>query len=158
MHESRGQNASQMPKVSKSRLMYDHLLLKSSWNKKGFNDVTAALFSVFFAAGSWEKDTKNRAAVTSLSSFLFCDDFITYAMYGHLWPIFTGIAFKKLLPVGWSFDFFVMLKNWLRFVFCPALAWFFLVKCVSNGLISSNMTWQFQIFPQNWNWMVQKEG
>ena len=29
----------------------------------------------FFAAGSWEKDTKNGAAVTSLRSFLFRDDF-----------------------------------------------------------------------------------
>ena len=30
---------------------------------------------VFFAAGSWEKDTENRAAVMSLKSFLFRDDF-----------------------------------------------------------------------------------
>ena len=29
----------------------------------------------FFAAGSWEKDNENGAAVTSLRSFLFCDDF-----------------------------------------------------------------------------------
>ena len=32
-------------------------------------------FWCFFAAGSWEKDIKNGAAVTSLRSFLFCDDF-----------------------------------------------------------------------------------
>ena len=51
-------------------------LLKLSQNKKDPNDVTAALFSVgFFAAGSWEKDTKNGAAVTSLRSFLFRDNF-----------------------------------------------------------------------------------
>ena len=38
--------------------------------------MTAALFSVgFFAAGNWEKDTKNEAAVTSIRSYLFCDDF-----------------------------------------------------------------------------------
>ena len=48
-------------------------LLKTSQNKKDLNDVTAAWFLVrFFAAGSWEKDTKNRAAVMF---FLFCDDF-----------------------------------------------------------------------------------
>ena len=51
-------------------------LLKLSRNKKDFINVTAAPFSVFFAAGSWEKDTENRAAVTSLRSFLFHDDFI----------------------------------------------------------------------------------
>ena len=40
--------------------------LKPWQNKSNLNDVTAALFLVFFfAAGSWEKDTQNRAAVTS---------------------------------------------------------------------------------------------
>ena len=34
-------------------------------------------FWCFFAAGSWEKDTENRAAVTSLRFFLFRDDFNT---------------------------------------------------------------------------------
>ena len=32
-------------------------------------------FWCFFAADSWEKDTKNWAAVTSLRFFLFRDDF-----------------------------------------------------------------------------------
>ena len=32
-------------------------------------------FWCFFAAGSWEEDTENRAAVTALRSFLFRDDF-----------------------------------------------------------------------------------
>ena len=51
-------------------------LLKTSQNKKDLNDVTAAWFLVrFFAAGSWEKDTKNRAAVMSLKSFSLRDDF-----------------------------------------------------------------------------------
>ena len=51
-------------------------MIKSSRNKKHLNDVTAAPFSVFFfAAGSWKKDTENGAAVTSLRSFLFRDDF-----------------------------------------------------------------------------------
>ena len=31
--------------------------------------------SGFFAAGSWEKDSENGAAVTSVSSFLFRDNF-----------------------------------------------------------------------------------
>ena len=53
-------------------------LLKSSQNKKDLNDVSAALFSVFFAAGSWEKDTENGLAVTSLRSFLFRYDFSYY--------------------------------------------------------------------------------
>ena len=47
----------------------------SSQNKKDLDDVTAARFWCFFAAGSWEKYTKNGAAVTSLRFFLFCDDF-----------------------------------------------------------------------------------
>ena len=51
------------------------MLLKSSRNKKDFNDVTAAPFLVFFAAGSWAKNTENGAAVISLRSFLFHDDF-----------------------------------------------------------------------------------
>ena len=49
-----------------------------SWNKKDLNDITAAPFIVFFfAAGSWEKDTENGAAVMSLRSYLFCDGFST---------------------------------------------------------------------------------
>ena len=31
------------------------------------------VFGGFFAAGSWEKDTKNGVAMTSLRSFLFRD-------------------------------------------------------------------------------------
>ena len=38
-------------------------------------------FWCFFATGSWEKDTKNKAAVTSLRSFLFCDDFSTFLSF-----------------------------------------------------------------------------
>ena len=53
-------------------------MLKSSRIKKDPNDVIAAPFSVFFAAGSWEKDTENGAAVISLRSFLFRDDFSLY--------------------------------------------------------------------------------
>ena len=41
--------------------------LKLSQNKKDPYDVTAAPFLVFFAAGSWEKDTENGAAMTSLT-------------------------------------------------------------------------------------------
>ena len=53
-------------------------MLKSSRNKKDVNDVTVAQFLVgFVAAGSREKDTENGAAVTSLRSFLFHDDFST---------------------------------------------------------------------------------
>ena len=45
-------------------------------NKYNLNDVTATLFLVyFFAAGSWEKDTENGAAVTSLRFILFRDNF-----------------------------------------------------------------------------------
>ena len=57
------------------------ILQEWSWNKKDLNEVTAASFFVlFFAAGSWEKDTENVAAVmslrlTSLRSFLFRVDF-----------------------------------------------------------------------------------
>ena len=50
--------------------------LKSSRNKKELNDVTAAPFSVsFFQLPAAKKTTENGAAVTSLRSFLFRDDF-----------------------------------------------------------------------------------
>ena len=52
------------------------ICLKSSPNRKDLNNFTASPFSVaFLVAGNWEKDTKNRAAVKSLKSFLFCNDF-----------------------------------------------------------------------------------
>ena len=55
--------------------------LKSSRNKKDLNDVTAALFSVSFSQlPAAKKHTENRAAVTSLRSFLFRDDFNTYVV------------------------------------------------------------------------------
>ena len=57
--------------------------LKAWQNKNDLNDVTAAPFFVFFVAGSWEKDTKNGAAVTSLRSFLFRDDF---NMFTNIFP------------------------------------------------------------------------
>ena len=49
--------------------------LKSSRNKKGLNDVTAALFLVVFLSYQLQKNTKNGAAVTSLRPFLFRNDF-----------------------------------------------------------------------------------
>ena len=52
------------------------IALKSSQNKKDLNDVTAAPFLVVsYAAGSWEKDTKNGAAVTSLRTFVCSNAF-----------------------------------------------------------------------------------
>ena len=64
-------------------------LLKFSRNKKDLNDVTAAPFwVVFFDAGSWEKDIKTGAAVTSLKSFLFCDNsssvYASYKFHGNI--------------------------------------------------------------------------
>ena len=49
----------------------------------------------FFAAGSWEKDTKNGAAVMSLRSFLFRDNFssIITAMLACIakeYPVYIG--------------------------------------------------------------------
>ena len=50
--------------------------LKSSQNKKDLNDVTAAPFLVSLSQlPTANKNTDNGAAVTSLGSFLFCDDF-----------------------------------------------------------------------------------
>ena len=37
----------------------------------------------FFDAGSWEKDTENGAAVTSLRSFLFRDNFNEFQIEYH---------------------------------------------------------------------------
>ena len=51
--------------------------LKSSRNKKDLNDVTAAPVSSSQLPAA-KKHTKNGAAVTSLRSFLFRDDFICY--------------------------------------------------------------------------------
>ena len=52
------------------------LVLKLSQNKKDLNYFTAALILVsFFSAASSKKNTEKRAAVTSLRSFLFRDDF-----------------------------------------------------------------------------------
>ena len=51
-------------------------MLKSSRNKKDLNDVTAAPFSVSFSQlPAAKKKTENGAALTSLRSFLFRDDF-----------------------------------------------------------------------------------
>ena len=50
--------------------------LKLSQNKKDQKIFQVHRFRChFFTAGSWEKDTQNMATVTSLRSFLFCDDF-----------------------------------------------------------------------------------
>ena len=57
-------------------------LLKSSRNKKDLNDVTAAPFSVSFSQLPAAKKTpKNGAAVTSLRSFLFRDEFLWFKLY-----------------------------------------------------------------------------
>ena len=53
-------------------------VLKSSRNKKDLNDATATPFLVSFSQlPTAKKPTENGAAVTSLRSFLFRDDFTT---------------------------------------------------------------------------------
>ena len=66
--------------------------------------LAAALFLVgFFAACSWEKDSKNEAAVTSLRSFLFCDNFREEALF--ILISFLGIrlvwnfSYQSYMPV-----------------------------------------------------------
>ena len=81
---------------------YGIFALKSLQNK---NDVKAARFLVFFAAGSWEKDTENRAAVTSLRSFLFHDDFskirfLENLCIGTQWGGFQFLLILDLLAIG----------------------------------------------------------
>ena len=51
-------------------------LLKSSRNKKDLNGVKLPRFWCFFLLLAAEEDTENGAAVTSLSFFLFRDNFI----------------------------------------------------------------------------------
>ena len=70
-------------KYKKTQHFISTKLLKSSRNKKDFNDVTAAWFSVSFSQlPAAKKPTKNWAAVTSLRSFLFCDNFSTLELRG----------------------------------------------------------------------------
>ena len=53
-----------------------YVLLKSSQKKKELNDVTNAPFLVYFSQlPAAKKNTEKGAAVTSLRSFLFCDNF-----------------------------------------------------------------------------------
>ena len=61
--------------VSLKRITIFRFLIKSSWNKKDLNDVTAALFSVSFSQLPAAKNTENGAAVTLIKSFLFRDNF-----------------------------------------------------------------------------------
>ena len=63
-----------MPNIS-------NLVLKSSQNKKDLMTSQLPSFWCLFVAGSWEKDIQNRAAVTSLRSFLFRDEFNKYFTY-----------------------------------------------------------------------------
>ena len=49
--------------------------LNSSRKRRTLMTSQLLCFRWFFSASSWEKDTKNGAAVTSLRSFLFRDDF-----------------------------------------------------------------------------------
>ena len=55
--------------------MLVEIKLKSSRNMKDNNEITGAPYLVFFVDGSSGKDTKNGAAVTSLRSFLYHDNF-----------------------------------------------------------------------------------
>ena len=57
-------------------VLADRMLLKLSRNKKDLNDVTATPFFVSFSQlPAAKKYTENRAAVMSLRSFLFREDF-----------------------------------------------------------------------------------
>ena len=55
-------------------------------------------FRCFFAAGSWGKDTKNGAAMTSLRSFLFRDDFSMINKYSSK----IYITYISLLFLAWT--------------------------------------------------------
>ena len=78
-----------------------------SRTKKDLNDITAAPFWVFFAAGSWEKDTENGAAVTSLRSILFRDNFsglmpnLTKNLGRSLWE--RAFSFLKVFDSLWGY-------------------------------------------------------
>ena len=58
-----------------------YIQLKLSRNKKDLMTPQLLRFLVgFFAAGSWEKDTRSWEAVTSLRSLLFRDNFTQFRL------------------------------------------------------------------------------
>ena len=85
--------------------------LKSSQNKKDLNDVTAAPFLVSFSQVQAAKNTKNGAAVMSLRSFLFRNNFSCYHFYpfgnGSYWHIGSLIKIEKkgiIIIIGQNFQ------------------------------------------------------
>ena len=57
-------------------------------------------FRCFFAAGSWERNTENGAAVTSLRSFLFLDNFSTISLVLYLSNSFGKIKCQLEQIIG----------------------------------------------------------
>ena len=97
-------------------------ILKSSWNKKDLNDVTAAPFSVSFSQlPAAKKSTKKGPAVTSLSSFLFCDDFSSWILWAVLedWSQFLDLVSLRLrsktMYIKVECWFCVVLRYWKNF-------------------------------------------
>ena len=118
----------------------DSRVLKSSQNKKDLNDVTAALFSVFFAAGSWEKDTENGAAVTSLKSFLFRDDFNTNR---NLYIVFANFLGKYILT-----NLFVNIWDWFlrTYLTWKTDSFIFIIKKNGDWLLFISKNTRFQVW------------
>ena len=90
-------------------------------------------FWCFFAAASWEKETENGAAVTSLRSFLFRDDFRT---------IRTLVAIKKNTVN-------------INFIIKSTLLLYFLAKLGFNKVVEVDMlqkNWTMETFKmQSWS-------
>ena len=101
-----------------------HFEINWPLNKKDFNDVTAAPFLVSFSQlPAAKKNTKNRATVTSLRSFLFRDNFSRCQINGEDFINFCDLLKKHklygihFLSVGHLyFILFCFQKKFLQFL------------------------------------------
>ena len=127
-------------------------VLKLSQNKKDLNNVKAALFSVcFFAAGSWEKNTEKETAVTSLRSFLFCDNFKVHKNYFLIFWVIFNFTNHSLLFMG--------AKSWQELINSHMLEWHVfqcLIK-ISWNLETNDVTKDLFVFKCGFCWVKNKD-
>ena len=99
-------------------------------------------FRYFFTAGSWEKDTENRAAVTSLRPFLFRDDF-TYVRFNGLNYFLKEYVYATVFSRAFLKHYCYNSNNNFKIVHENAEAW----KCkrilwqLCAAMLSWTMSW-----------------
>ena len=116
--------------ILSSALFFGHVVLKALLRTNVLNDVTAAPFQVSFSQLPAAKNTENGAAVTSLRSFLFRDDFSNCFFFsGYLLFLYSICTYLFLYFFDFYLNFYFTFLFGLQFPFSYLFVFYLSSSC-----------------------------